>query len=101
VYLFANSLPKASSDPYSLLKNWGKKMAKEILLTERSIQTYSNFGIEPRCRRCGRVFSPGDTIIKTKVHAYKMDNPFFCIEHFYTETTIKTNYTPIGDDLAE
>ena len=62
-------------------------MAKEIVLTERSIQTYRNFGIEPRCRMCGREFKPGDTVIKTKVHAYKMDNPFFCPEHFYAETT--------------
>ena len=80
-------------------KKWGKKMAKEIVLTDRSIQTYSNFGIEPRCRRCGRIFKPGDTVIKTKVHAYKMDNPFFCIEHFYSEITDKIIITPIGDDF--
>ena len=77
-------------------------MAKEIVLTERSIQTYRNFGIEPRCRCCGREFKPGDIVIKTKVHAYKMDNPFFCPEHFYAETTV----TPIihnndDDDSVE
>ena len=76
-------------------------MAKEIVLTVRSIQTYSNFGIKPRCRKCGRVFKPGDTVIKTKVHAYKMDNPFFCIEHFYTETSDTINYAPVNDDLDE
>lgn len=74
-------------------------MVKEIVLTDRSIQTYSNFGIEPRCRRCGRIFKPGDTVIKTKVHAYKMDNPFFCIEHFYSEITDKIIMTPISDDF--
>jgi hypothetical protein len=62
-------------------------LAKEIVLTERSIQTYRNFGIAPQCRSCGKRFEPGDAVIKTKVHAYKMDNPFFCPEHFYAETT--------------
>ena len=30
-----------------------------------------------------------------------MDNPFFCIEHFYTETSDTVNYAPVNDDLDE
>ena len=74
-------------------------MAKEIVLTERSIQTYRNFGIEPRCRMCGREFKSGDTVIKTKVHAYKMDNPFFCPEHFYAETETLVISTQNNDNI--
>jgi hypothetical protein len=58
---------------------------KELVLTERSLLTYSNFGIEPRCRRCGRKFKAGDRVIKTKVRSDKKENPFYCPEHFYAE----------------
>lgn len=55
------------------------------MLTERSLLTYSNFGIEPRCRVCGKKFKVGDRVIKTRVRAGKDENPFYCPEHFYTE----------------
>lgn len=58
---------------------------KELVLTERSLLTYSNFGIEPRCRVCGKKFKVGDRVIKTRVRAGKDENPFYCPEHFYTE----------------
>ncbi len=58
---------------------------KELVLTERSLLTYRNFGIEPRCRRCGRKFKAGDKVIKTKVRSDKKENPFYCPEHFYAE----------------
>jgi len=58
---------------------------KELVLTERSLLTYRNFGIEPRCRRCGRKFKAGDRVIKTKVRSDKKENPFYCPEHFYAE----------------
>ena len=48
---------------------------------------------------CGREFKPGDTVIKTKVHAYKMDNPFFCPEHFYAETETLVISTQNTDNI--
>lgn len=58
---------------------------KEIVLTERSLSTYRNFGIEVKCRACGRSFKPGDRCIKTRPRATHEANPFFCPEHFFTE----------------
>lgn len=58
---------------------------KEIVLTERSLSTYRNFGIEVKCRVCGRSFKSGDRIIKTRPRALNEENPFFCMDHFFTE----------------
>ena len=58
---------------------------KEIVLTKRSLSTYRNFGIEVKCRVCGRSFEPGDRCIKTRPRAANEANPFFCPEHFFTE----------------
>ena len=58
---------------------------KEIVLTKRSLSTYRNFGIEVKCRVCGRSFEPGDRCIKTRPRAVNEANPFFCPEHFFTE----------------
>lgn len=58
---------------------------KELVLTERSLQTYSNFGIKVKCRRCGKVFKAGDTVVKTRIKAQKGENPFYCPDHFYSE----------------
>ena len=58
---------------------------KEIVLTERSLSTYRNFGIEVKCRVCGRSFKPGDRCIKTRPRAARETNPFFCPEHFFSE----------------
>ena len=55
------------------------------MLTERSLQTYSNFGIKVKCRRCGKVFKAGDRVVKTRIKAQKGENPFYCPEHFYSE----------------
>ena len=59
---------------------------KELVLTKRSLQTYNNFGIKVQCRRCGRVFKAGDRIVKTRIKAQKGENPFYCLDHFYSET---------------
>ena len=58
---------------------------KELVLTERSLQTYSNFGIKVKCRRCGKVFKAGDRVVKPRIKAQKGENPFYCPEHFYSE----------------
>ena len=58
---------------------------KEIVLTERSLSTYRNFGIEVKCRKCGRSFKSGDRCIKTRPRAVNEANPFFCMEHFFAE----------------
>lgn len=58
---------------------------KELVLTERSLQTYSNFGIKVVCRRCGKVFKAGDRVVKTRIKAQKGENPFYCPDHFYSE----------------
>jgi len=58
---------------------------KEIVLTERSLSTYRNFGIEVKCRVCGRSFKTGDRCIKTRPRAAHESNPFFCPEHFFSE----------------
>lgn len=58
---------------------------KELVLTERSLQTYSNFGIKVVCRRCGKVFKAGDRVVKTRIRAQKGENPFYCPDHFYSE----------------
>jgi hypothetical protein len=62
---------------------------KELVLTERSLQTYENFGIEVRCKRCGRKFKAGDRVLKTRVRAGKKENPFYCPEHFYSEKELR------------
>jgi len=58
---------------------------KEIVLTERGLSTYKNFGIEVKCRKCGRSFKSGDRCIKTRPRAVNESNPFFCMEHFFAE----------------
>ncbi len=58
---------------------------KEIVLTERSLSTYRNFGIIVKCRVCGKSFKPGDRCIKTRPRAANEENPFFCTEHFFAE----------------
>jgi hypothetical protein len=58
---------------------------KELVLTERSLMTYRNFGIEPQCRRCKKKFRVGDKIIKSRIRTENDENPFFCLEHFYAE----------------
>ncbi|MBL7167130.1 hypothetical protein ISS40_00500 [Candidatus Bathyarchaeota archaeon] len=58
---------------------------KELVLTERSLQTYSNFGIKVKCMRCGKVFKAGDRVVKTRIKAQKGENPFYCPDHFYSE----------------
>ncbi len=58
---------------------------KELVLTERSLQTYSNFGIKVKCKRCGKVFKAGDRVMKTRIKAQKGENPFYCPDHFYSE----------------
>lgn len=58
---------------------------KELLLTERGLKTYRNWGIDVICKRCGRIFEPGDRVIKTRIRAGKNENPFYCPEHFYSE----------------
>ena len=58
---------------------------KEIVLTERSLSTYRNFGIAVKCRVCGRDFKSGDRCIKTQPRAVNEANPFFCPDHFFTE----------------
>ena len=50
---------------------------KELVLTERSLKTYRNYGIEVVCKRCGRVFRPGDRVIKSRIRAGKGENPFY------------------------
>jgi len=60
------------------LKKSTGSTVKELVLTERSLQTYSNFGIKVVCRRCGKVFKAGDK-------AQKGENPFYCPDHFYSE----------------
>jgi hypothetical protein len=64
---------------------------KELILTEKSLKTYSNFGIEVRCRKCGREIKAGDRVIKTRPRAKRRGNHFYCPEHFYTE--------PVEDDV--
>ena len=58
---------------------------KEIFLTERSLSTYRNSGIEGKSRVYGRRFRSGDRYIKTGHRAIREAKPFFCPEHFYTE----------------
>jgi hypothetical protein len=58
---------------------------KELVVTERSLSTYRNFGIQVKCRVCGKLFKPGDRCIKTRPRAANEENPFFCPEHFFTE----------------
>jgi hypothetical protein len=60
---------------------------KELVLTERSLKTYRNLGIEVVCKRCGRVFRPGDRVIKSRIRAGKGENPFYCPDHFYAQET--------------
>ncbi len=71
---------------------------KELVLTERSLRTYRNFGIEPRCRRCGRKFEAGDRVIKTRVRADKDENPFYCPEHFYAEQRTRESPAENGEE---
>ncbi len=62
-----------------------ERLLKELVLTERSLMTYRNFGIEPQCRRCGKKFKAGDKVIKSRIRTENDENPFFCPEHFYAE----------------
>ena len=69
----------------NLHENISGRPLKELVLTERSLMTYRNFGIEPQCRLCGKKFKAGDTVIKSRIRTENDENPFFCPEHFYAE----------------
>ncbi|UCH58100.1 MAG: hypothetical protein JSV18_04195 [Candidatus Bathyarchaeota archaeon] len=69
----------------TLILSWQLRL-KELVLTEGSLRTYENFGIEVRCRLCGKKFKVGDRVIKTRVRAGHEENPFYCVDHFYSES---------------